>query len=277
MKSIIRNLRNQLKTFSKIRLLFLVLCIAIFFSCFIYTISYHVDAYNNEQEMEQLSCVGCNATYEQVSTLRNISESISEKGVPEKQNVLPQYQDLYKKNSDFFGWVKIDGTNINYPVMFTPCDPQYYLHRNFQKRFENRGLPFLDGKTDIKKSSNYIVYGHSMKDGTEFADLLHYQSKRYFQEHSVIHFNTVYQTGEFKIIGVLLTKVFNQNEHVFKYYQFSYPATDTQYEDYVNNVKRLSIYDTGVTAKPGEQLLTLSTCSYHTQDGRLAVVAKRIN
>lgn len=271
MKKIFSNIRNRLKTFSKIRLAFLALCIAIFFGCLIYTISYHIDACNNEREMKQLSSMYGGAVSSQVTILQSTSEN-----VPKKGNILPQFQGLYKQNSDFFGWVKIDGTNINYPVMFTPRDSQYYLHRNFQKKEENRGIPFLDGKTDTERSSNYIVYGHSMKDGTEFADLLHYQSKRYFQEHPVIHFDTVYQMGEFRIIGVLLTKVFNENEDVFKYYQFSYPAADTQYENYVNNVKRLSLYDTGVTAKPGEQLLTLSTCSYQTQDGRLAVVAKKI-
>lgn len=271
MKNVFRSIRNRLKTFSKIRLFFLALCIVIFLGCLIYTISYYVDAYNNEREMKQLSSVCASATSSQVITLQNRSES-----VPKKRNILPRFQDLYKQNPDFFGWVKIDGTNINYPVMFTPRDSEYYLHRNFQKRVENRGIPFLDGKTDTERSSNYIVYGHSMKDGTEFADLLHYQSKRYFQEHPIIHFDTVYQTGEFRIIGVLLTRVFYENENVFKYYQFSYPATNTQYENYVNNVKKLSLYDTGVTAKPGEQLLTLSTCSYQTQDGRLAVVAKKI-
>jgi len=278
LKRQLKQIENNLKNIKKIELFFIVIFISVFLACLTYLIGCSSNAYSNRQEMEKLSPI--NSIAETVSSAAQSlvqNDKKKKESISEKLSVLPQFQKLYGQNPDIFGWVSIDGTDINYPVMFTPDDAEYYLHRNFQKKSENRGLPFLDGNTDIDKSSNYLIYGHSMKDGTEFANLLDYSSKSYFQKHPIIHFNTIYQTGDYKIIGVLLSKVYNQNEDVFKYYKFSYPATDGQYESFVANVKKISLYDTGVTASPGEQLLTLSTCSYHTQDGRLAVVAKRIS
>lgn len=262
---------NRMK---KVRQFFIVFLTFTFLSCLIYLISYHVDAYSNEQEMKQLSPVIPSFAETVSSSEKNIGDKVE--SAPNRFHVLPQFQEQYEKNPDIFGWISIDGTNVNYPVMFTPRDGEYYLHRNFDKKFESRGLPFLDENTDLQKSSNYLIYGHSMKDGTAFADLLYYESESFFEKHPVIHFNTIYQTGDYKIIGVLRSRVFNQNENVFKYYQFNYPATDDQYKNFIANVKKNSLYDTGESAFPGEQLVTLSTCSYHTKDGRLAVVAKKI-
>lgn len=240
----------------------------------IYLIGYGVNAYDNKKEMKQLAV---SISSKSVQAYKVKTSIVKEKKAAQKPEILPQFKDLYNKNHDVIGWISIDGTSINYPVMFTPNDGEYYLHRNLQKKKESRGLPFLDGGTDIMKSSNYIIYGHNMKDGTAFADLNSYRSKSYFLKHPIIHFNTIYAAGDYKIIAVFLSKVYNKSENVFKYYKFNYPATDKQYESFVTNVKKNSLYVTGVTAIPGEQLLTLSTCSYHTQNGRLAVVAKKIN
>lgn len=275
MKSRLGQIRNSIKNIPKIRLLLIAVFAFCFAVCLAYLIDYGANAYSNQQEMKQMSPIISSAAPKSIRSTP--SGQTAEESISEKLSILPQFQKLYKQNSDIFGWLCIDGTNMNYPVMFTPQDSEYYLHRNFQKQYENRGLPFLDGGTDTEKSSNYLIYGHSMKDGTEFADLLHYQSKSYFMKHPIIHFNTIYRTGDYKIISVLLSKVYNQNDDVFKYYKFNDIDTKEQYEQYVANVKKLSLYDTGITAVPGEQLLTLSTCSYHTQDGRLAVVAKKVN
>ncbi len=274
MKGRLGPIGSFIRNASKIRLFFIAGFVFCFLSCLVYLIGYGANAAGNKREMKQLSPAMNSAASKIISSTQSVEKT--EESISEKLSILPQFQKLYNQNSDIFGWLCIDGTDINYPVMLTPRDPEYYLHRNFQKQPENRGLPFLDGGTDTEKSSNYLIYGHSMKDGTEFADLLHYQSESYFQKHPIIHFDTIYQTGDYQIIGVLLSKVYNQNETVFKYYKFNYPASKEQYEDYVANVKKLSLYDTGVTAVPGEPLLTLSTCSYQTKDGRLAVVAKKI-
>lgn len=269
LKSLLCKISNKIKEMNKIRFILIIVFSLIFIASTTYLITYKVNAYSNNQKMRKLAPV--NLKPKPVQNHTNKTENVSQ-----KPSILPQFQKLYNQNPDIIGWVSIDNTNINYPVMFTPNDEEYYLHRNFQKEQEDRGLPFLDGGTDINKSSNYIIYGHNMKDGTGFADLNKYYSKSFFENHSIIHFNTIYGTGDYKIIAVFLSKIYNENENVFKYYKFNFEATNEQYNDFVKNVKKISLYDTGIDALPGEQLLTLSTCSYHTENGRLAVVAKKI-
>lgn len=262
----LKRLKSHINSKPNARLIIILSLVTL--GCFSYLIYWSMNAYCNREEMKQLSPMKSIESSE-ISPANCLTES----STPLK--ILPQFRNLRKQNPDIFGWIKIDGTNIDYPVMFTPNDPEYYLHRNLQKKVENRGLPFLDGKTDILKSSNFLIYGHSMKDGTEFADLLRYQSKSFFQNHPSFHFSTIYRTDNYRIIGVLLTKVYYQNDDVFKYYQFTYPATQEQYRNFITNVKKMSLYDTGETATPGDQLITLSTCSYQTEDGRIAVIAKK--
>lgn len=255
----------------------MVLLFIVFVSCVSYFIYYYKDARNSFEEMESMAPA---ISVSPVSQAEDFSDSESEEPVPSEASssvpsILPQFQNLYAQNSDLIGWVKIEGTNINYPVMFTPNDAEFYLHRNFQKNDETRGLPFLDGGTILGQSSNYIIYGHDMKDGTEFADITKYASKSYWKNHPVIQFSTIYETGEYTILAAFYSQIYNQDDTVFKYYQFNYPADADQYQNFVDQVKKLSLYDTGVTAQYGEQLLTLSTCTYQTKNGRLAVVAKK--
>lgn len=189
--------------------------------------------------------------------------------------ILQQFRELYHQNSDVFAWVSIDGTNINYPVMYTPDDGEYYLHRNFNKEDEKRGLPFLDAKTTLDLSQNYLIYGHNMKDGTGFHDLLNYAEESYYKEHSIIHFSTMYEEANYEIIAVLKTQIFYENQDVFKFYKFINIVDEAEFNEYMKNINEQSLYDTGINATFGDKLLTLSTCSYHTQDGRFVIVAKK--
>lgn len=193
----------------------------------------------------------------------------------ENPQMLQQFTELYHQNPDILGWVLIDGTNINYPIMYTPDDGEYYLHRNYNKEEEKRGLPFLDAGTNLLLSQNYLVYGHNMKDGTGFHDLLKYTEESYYKEHSIIHFNTLYEEADYEIIAVFKSQIFYENQDVFKYYKFTNIEEERDYREYIDNIKEKSIYDTGVTASFGEKLLTLSTCSYHITDGRFIIVAKK--
>lgn len=256
------------------RLITIVLLI-IFIACGVYLIHYYADAQHSLAEMKQMapSVSGQQSSVQRVSSAAGEAAS-SSSAVP---NILPQFQKQYAANKDMIGWLRIDGTNINYPVMFTPGDGEYYLHRNFEKQDESRGLPFLDGGTDLNHSSNYLIYGHNMKDGTEFADLVKYRSRSFWQKHPTICFDTIYKTGNYQVLAAFNSKVYLKSDQVFKYYQFNYPATAEQFTNYISNVKKMSLYSTGVNAQFGDQLLTLSTCSSYTQDGRFAVVAKRIS
>jgi len=188
---------------------------------------------------------------------------------------LPQYAELAKENSDLFGWIKIEGTKVDYPVMYTPDEPEYYLHRAFDKTKSTSGIPFLDG--DYKEQgSNYLIYGHNMKNGTMFKTLLSYKDKEFYRKHSTIAFDTIYETGTYEVVGAFYSRVFYQNEQgVFRFYKYTDLSSPSVFSEYVEKVKKASLYDTGISASYGDTLLTLITCSYHTEHGRFVVVARK--
>jgi sortase B len=172
---------------------------------------------------------------------------------------------------------QIEGTPLDYPVMQNKDDNEYYLHRDFYGEYEYSGLPFLDLKCNFEQpSTNLIIYGHNMKSDAMFSCLTRYTDKEYFLEHPVIRFDTIYEEGEYEIIAVVLSQVYRKSDDVFKFYQFTQADTEAEFEDYIRNMKKLSLYDTGVDASFGDRLITLVTCNYHTKNGRLAVLAKRL-
>ena len=113
-------------------------------------------------------------------------------------------QALIAENADCIGWLSIDGTNISYPVMHTPSDPQKYLRRNFYGKYSQSGVPFLDGRCDIQ-SSNLIIYGHNMKNGTMFSDLKKYLNTDFLNAHRTVKFETADGVQTFTVTEVLKT------------------------------------------------------------------------
>ena len=201
--------------------------------------------------------------------------------VTEKGIVIGKYVELYKMNSDIIGWIKIEGTNINYPVMQTQDDPEFYLRRNFDKEYSISGTPFMDASSDIFiPTCNWMIYGHHMKDGTMFRDVTKYANRDFYEEHKIIEFDTIYKGGQgkYEVIAAFYAEIKNADDNSFKYYQYAGITTEESFNEYVAGVKAKSVYDTGVEAEYGDQLITLSTCNYHVGDGRgrFAVVAKRI-
>lgn len=196
---------------------------------------------------------------------------------PVIRTLLPKYAELYQSNPDLFGWISIPDTRIDYPVMFTPMDKengQFYIHRAFNKGSSESGTPFMD-LTCFDGCGNYLIYGHNMKDKSMFGSLTYYQEKEYWQEHPVIYFDTMYEEGEYEILSVFLSRIYGDKELGFHYYEYTDLTDPNVYREYVLRAKGSSLYDTGVTAVYGDQLITLSTCSYHTVEGRLVVVARK--
>lgn len=189
--------------------------------------------------------------------------------------ILQQYEQFAIENPDFAGWIQIEDTMIDYPVMHTPHDPEKYLNRDFQGNPSISGTPFLDARCNLS-SDNLIVYGHNMKSGDLFATLLKYQEKEYCQEHPVIRFDTLYAEGEYEVLSAFYDRVYDANETEFKFYQFIDAANAEQFEQALNILREKSLYETGVDAEWGDQILTLVTCSYHTDNGRFVVVARKI-
>lgn len=186
-----------------------------------------------------------------------------------------KYNALKEKNPDFWGWIKIDDTALSYPVMHTPEEPEYYLRRDFEGAYSLRGVPFLDGRC-YDGCGNYIIYGHYMKDGTMFGSLQAYAKPAYCEEHPTITLNTANGCEVYTVMAAFYSQVYKQEDTgVFRYYQYADLSNEEDFAAYVEQVKKAALYDTGVNAQYGEQLLTLSTCSYHTDDGRFVVVAKK--
>lgn len=186
-----------------------------------------------------------------------------------------RYDVLYEQNHDLFGWIRIDETALNYPVMHTPDDPEHYLRRAFDGTYSVSGVPFLDGAC-YEGCGNYIVYGHHMKNGSMFATLSDYADEAFWQEHPTVHFDTVAQPGEYEVLAAFYDRAHTVDEtDVFRYYNYTDLTGEAVFDDYLRQVRAAALYDTGVTAEYGDQLLTLSTCSYHTANGRFVVVARQ--
>ena len=184
------------------------------------------------------------------------------------------YENLKEENNDLFGWIKIAGTKVDYPVMYTPQEPEYYLRRAFDKSNSISGVPFLDGNY-VEGGNHYLIYGHNMKNGTMFHALLDYAKPEFWKEHPTITFDTLQENGIYTVIGVFYSRVYYQDEtDVFRFYSYPVLNDPELFQEYVDNVAAASLYDTGETVEYGDTLLTLVTCSYHTKNGRFVVVAK---
>lgn len=181
--------------------------------------------------------------------------------------VLPEYETLYNKNKKLIGWLQIDDTNIDYPVMQT-ANNEYYLDHNFNQKYDKNGSLFLDAACDVvNRNTNLIIYGHHMKSGKMFGNLNNYSSREYCEKHSTIRFDTIYEKGIYEVMYVFRSRIYNEDEVVFKYYKFFDAASEKEFDSNMKEMAALSLYDTGVTAAYGDELLTLSTCDSSEQDG----------
>ncbi len=201
-------------------------------------------------------------------------------GEPESKEVLEEFKDLLNKNKKLIGWLTFDDITIGgesgFPVMQT-SDNEYYLDHNMQQEYDKNGTIFMDKDCDVlKPSTNFILYGHHMKSGRMFGKLDLYQKQSYYEEHPYIQFDTIYEKGTWQVMYVFRSKVYSEAEIVFKYYQFIDADSEQEFDSYMQEMASMSLYDTGVTAQYGDQLLTLSTCDYQETDGRFVVVAKKV-
>lgn len=191
------------------------------------------------------------------------------------EDTLSPYAELFQQNPDMVGWIKIDGTTINYPIMQTPDNPNYYLKRNFYKQYSNLGVPYIQEDCDLETSDNLIIYGHHINGGKMFGALVSYKTRSFYGEHPIIQFDTLTEQADYEIIAVFKTVAYSSRG--FRYYEFVNAESEEDFDDYISRCKELALYDTGVTAEYGDRLITLSTCEYSATNGRLVVVAKKLN
>lgn len=182
------------------------------------------------------------------------------------------YELLSQENPDFSGWLFIEDTSIDYPVMYTPQEPEYYLRRAFDGSYANSGSLFV-GEGCVPDGPHVIIYGHNMKDGSMFHSLLQYAEKDYAADHPTIRFDTLAQSGEYRVLAAFYSHAYNSDEEGFRYYRYSDLSRQEDFEDYVRQARQSALYDTGTKTEYGDRLLTLSTCSYHRENGTFVVVA----
>ena len=198
--------------------------------------------------------------------------------VSEGEDVLAKYQKLYLQNEDMVGWIKVEDTNINYPVVQSVNEPNFYLKHKFDKTYSAYGCPYVQENCNVQKpSDNIIIYGHHMNDGSMFTGLMKYRNKSFWEEHKDITFDTLTDRHQYEVIAVFKTVVYTNSSDSFKYYEFTDAENAAEFDAYVAKCKELSLYDTGVSAEYGDKLISLSTCEYSRSNGRLVVVAKRVD
>lgn len=266
--------REELKRREKRRRLMTAFCTVVAVCCLGYVGVYTWFSHRTDRTYQELSELKEKPVVGNVTTETGPLFTTDEQ--PEPKEVLAEYKNLLNKNKKLIGWLKIDDTNIDYPVMQT-SDNVYYLDHNLNQEYDKNGSIFMDRDCDVlKPSTNYIIYGHHMKNGSMFGKLDLYEDENYCKEHPYIRFDTIYEKGTYEVMYVFRSRVYSEEEIVFKYYQFIDANSEQEFNSYMSEMAEMSLYDTGVTAEYGDQLLTLSTCDYQEKNGRFVVVARKI-
>lgn len=211
--------------------------------------------------------------YNNINNTKEIDNNILNKDITENmQKVI----NLKQENQDIIGWIQIDNTIIDYPLLQT-TDNSYYLTHNYKKEKSKYGSIYAKNECNIQdNSSNIIIYGHNMKDEQMFNNLLKYEDKNFYNEHKEIKVATENEESIYSIVSVFKSRVFYQDEkNVFRYYNYTKFENEEEYNTFIDNCKKIQLYDTGISAKYGEQLITLITCEYSQENGRMVVVAKK--
>ena len=260
--------------------LLLAVFVGIFIYCAIYITNYMVDSKQVSDNYSGLSDYldqyrNPNSDRVDATLPSAITSGGSNTNIVES-NILEEYRDFYAANSDMVGWISIPQCGIDYPVMQTPGNSNYYLYRGFDGKYSAWGCIYAREVCDIfTPCDNVVLYGHHMEDGSMFASLDKYKKKSFWQENQTFTFDTLYEHHTYQVIAVFKTSA-NLGEG-FSYHVFNTAANEEEFNEYIRTVHSLQFYDTGVTAEYGDLLLTLSTCEYTLNNGRFVVVAKRIS
>lgn len=201
--------------------------------------------------------------------------SEEDKTQAQRQARVEAYGKIKEQNPDTVGWVKIEGTKIDYPVLQSPDRPNFYLKHDFDQKSSAYGAPYVAEECDLAGGcANILIYGHHMKNGSMFAALDGYLDPEFRQAHPVIQFDTLEEYGDYEVMAVFTMSAVDQDNPL---YDWITAGTEETFNQYVAYAKRNSAYDMGIDAQWGDQLISLITCEYTHRDGRLIVVAKKIN
>lgn len=243
----------------------MILCVLVFVLCGRYLLEYGMDSLANRQ------------AYRQTEDLAFPQDDADEENGTEENSEAEEeddfdYQALAAENPDCVGWLTIDGTDISYPVV--QCeDNSYYLKHNFQKKYASCGALFLDCRNDVDSPQEHlIIYGHQMKDGSMFKQLNGYKKKSFYDDHKKITLYLREEKYRYEVAAVYVTNTAKSG----KYYGYLHSETRKQQMEYLRQMAAYQLYDTGVAVGEGDELLSLSTCEYSSKNGRLIVLARRM-
>lgn len=186
--------------------------------------------------------------YVEERTFKNIQKVVEK---ADDEDILSK---LKKRNSDVVGYLEIPDTTISYPVMQTKDNPDFYLNHDIDKNYSFYGTPYLSAYCDLRKSDNLIIYGHNINGGRMFGALTQYRDEGFYQKHKNIYFTTK-EKSRYEIFAVI-----SVNKYSFPYWKFVMAQDETDYDEFINRVKQYSLYNTGITPRYGDKLITLSTC-----------------
>lgn len=210
--------------------------------------------YKEDKEQEEI--------FEELKVIANNEDNDEEKA--QVQEDVINIEELYKINSDIVGWIRIRNTNMNYPIMQSKYSPNYYLTRNFYKKYSSNGTPYMAENCDIEKSSNLIIYGHHINGRRIFGELENYKKEEYYKEHNIIQFYTLKEYAEYEIIAVFKTVAYSSKG--FDYYNYYDLKDEKEFGTFVNKCMELSLYNTGKKVQYGDKFITLSTCEYSNKN-----------
>lgn len=257
----------------------IVLLLAVFCTSAFYVVDYFVESKAQASKFDDLAAAvqqakdSAEATSAAVSPTEGAQMEEVDDGEPK---MLPGYAELYEMNPDLIGWIKIVGTEIDYPVMQTPENTDFYLRRNFFKEDSTAGCIYAREVCDVfEPSDNVTIYGHKMHDGSMFAALHNYKDKEVWDNNSLIFFDTIYEYHVYKIFSVFVTTA--SVGEGFTYHQMVDAEDEADFDKFIATCKELALYDTGITPVYGDKIICLSTCDYNIENGRLVVAAVRIS
>jgi len=224
--------------------------------------------------------MGISKNQNMYTKLEALKEQKPSASVSYPSGYLEEFALLYNKNKDIAGWIEIEGTGINYPVLQTN-DNEFYANHNFYGKKERHGVPYADFRNDIKGMNfNTVIYGHNMKsDNQMFSELENYykgsKAINYYRKHPLINFDTVYKKMQWKIFAVFTANTNRANGKTFEYNMID-PHDMDEFNEFISEVRSLSIYNIPVEVKSSDKILTLSTNYYEYEGQRLIIMARLV-
>ena len=266
----------------KLYILAIVLLLVVFGVSAFMVGSYVLEGKEQKEKYDSLSALKDSAKENATQPTETLPEetdpegTFSEAEIRDENGMLVEYGEIYALNNDLVGWIRMDGTEMDYPVMQTPDRPNHYLYKDFDGKQSARGSIYIREECDINEpSDNITIYGHNMRDGSMFECLNDYTSKEAWDNNPLIFFDTLYEYHVYKIFAVFKTSA-NIGEG-FTYHNMIDAQSKEDFDQFIAKCKELSFYETGITPVYGDKIICLSTCEYTLDNGRLVAAAVRIS